>query len=218
MGRKKIIDQDQILRIIHHWLVHRGMAPTIEELRQALGVGSTSTVLRCLLELEQNGFIERWPGSRGLKLLKGPATQLVTRPIPLVGIVSAGPLMFAEGNFETWIRLPEKMLEPSSSQFFLLRISGDSMNRGEVPGGKIEDGDLALIRQQATAKSGQIVVAIVDGEATVKRLAIGQDFVVLKPVSTNHLHQPIVLDRAAHLQGVVCRVFKKGSEFLTGGD
>ena len=203
-----------MLRAISDGMVRRGMAPTIEELRQALGVGSTNTVLRCLRELEWEGYIERWPGARGMKLLRGPGSDLTTRPIPLVGTVPAGPLMLAEENFETWVRVQEETLTPSTAQFFLLRVRGNSMNRAEVRGGKIEDGDLVLIRQQPQADPGQIVVVVIDGEATVKRLAIGPDYWVLKPESTNRSHQPIVLDREATIQGVVCRVLKQGSGIL----
>ena len=207
-----------MLRAISYGMVRRGMAPTIEELRQTLGVGSTNTVLRCLRELEEEGYIERWPGARGMKLLRGAESELTTRPIPLVGTVPAGPLMLAEENFETWVRVQEEVLTPSTAQFFLLRVRGNSMNRAEVRGCRIEDGDLVLIRQQAQADAGQIVVVVIDGEATVKRLAIGLDFWVLKPESTNRSHQPIVLNREATIQGVVCRVLKQGSGILDYDD
>ena len=127
------------------------MAPTIEELRQALGVGSTNTVLRCLRELEEEGYIERWSGARGMKLLKRVEGSLTTPSIPLVGTVPAGALVLAEENLEAWVHLPEAVLTTSTAQFFLLRVKGNSMNRAEVRGGRIEDGDLVLIRQQAYA-------------------------------------------------------------------
>ena len=207
-----------MLRAINYGMVRRGMAPTIEELRQALGVGSTNTVLRCLRELEEEGYIERWPGARGIRLLKGVGGELTTRPIPVVGTVPAGSLMLAEENVEAWVRLQEAVLTPTTAQYFMLRVKGNSMNRAEVRGCRIEDGDLVLIRQQAQADAGQIVVVVIDGEATVKRLAIGLDFWVLKPESTNRSHQPIVLNREATIQGVVCRVLKQGSGILDYDD
>lgn len=214
MGRPKVIDRKQMLRAISYEIVRRGMAPTIEELRKALGVGSTNTVLRHLRELEEEGHIERWPGARGIRLIKGAGGELNTRPIPIVGTVPAGPLMLAEENFEAWIRLQEAVLTPPTAQFFLLRVRGDSMNKAKVGGGRIEDGDLLLIRQQPQAEPGQIVVVVIDGEATVKRLAAGPDYWVLKPESTNRAHQPIVLDREAIIQGVACRVLKQASDIL----
>lgn len=214
MGRKQVLNNHQVLRAIQRSVLNRGISPTIEELRKELGVGSTRTVLRYLQQLEEAGFIERWRGARGLKLLKGLDSELKTRAVPLIGVVPAGTLMLAEENLEGWIRLPETYLSPLSSQFFLLRIKGDSMNRAEIAGGKIEDGDLVLVRQQPATDPGQIVVALIDGEATVKRLSIGTDYFVLKPESTNKVHQPIVLDRDTSIQGVVCRVLKTGSNIL----
>lgn len=214
MGRKKLLNRDQVVRVIQNWVVYRGMAPTVEELRQAVGAGSSSTVLRYLRQLEEEGYIERWHGARGLKLLRGVEGTLKTRPVPLVGVVSAGPSMLAEENLETWVRVPEGSLTPPSAQFFLLRVTGNSMNRAEVPGGKIEDGDLVLVRQQPTADPGQVVVALIDGEATIKRLAVGPDYWVLRPESTSKPHHPIVLDKQTVIQGVVCRVLKKGSALM----
>ena len=122
--------------------------------------------------------------------------------------------MLAEENFETWVSVQGEALTPSTAQFFLLRVRGNSMNRAEVRGGKIEYGDLLLIRQQAQADPGQIVVVVIDGEATVKRLAIGPDYWGLKPQSTNRSHKPVVPEREATIQGVVCRVLKQGSGIL----
>lgn len=214
MGRKKLLDNQQILRAIRNWIVHNGVAPTVEELRQTLGAGSTHTVQRYLQQLQADGFIERWPGARGIKLLKGVDGDVRTRPIPVVGVVPAGPLMLAEENLEGWIRLPESSLSPTNSNFFLLRVRGNSMDKAKVNGEKIEDGDLVLVRQQSAADPGQVVVALIDGEATVKRLTIGPDYFVLKPESTSNTHQPIVLDRETVVQGIVCRVLKRGTEIL----
>lgn len=214
MGRQKIFDSEQVLAAIQEWLVHHGVPPTIEELRRALGAASTRTVLRYLQQLEADGYIERWHGARGMKLLRSAGEGLRTRPVPLVGDVPAGPLMLAEENLEAWIRLPETLLVQQSAEFFLLRVRGDSMNRAEVTGGRIEDGDLVLVRKQSSNDAGRIVVALIDGEATVKRLVRGQDYFILKPDSTNPKHQPIVVDRDAVIQGTVCRVLKKGSQLL----
>lgn len=218
MGRKKIFDNQQVLRAIRNWIVHNGVAPTVEELRQTLGAGSTHTVQRYLQRLQTEGFIERWPGARGIKLLRGVDGDVRTRSVPIVGVVPAGPLMLAEENLEDWVRLPETFFSPVSSQFFLLRVKGDSMNRAEVNGEKIEDGDLVLVRQQSAADPGQIVVALIDGEATIKRLAVEPNYYVLKPESSNKTHQRIVLDTDTLIQGVIRRVLKKGSAILEEDD
>ena len=88
------------------------------------------------------------------------------------------------------------------------------MNRATIAGERIEDGDLVLVRQQATADAGDVVVALIDGEATIKRLARGPGYYALKPESSNSTHGPIVVTEDFRIQGVVCRVLKKGSELL----
>ena len=121
--------------------------------------------------------------------------------------------MLAEENHEGWVRLPQRMV-PKGSQFFLLRVHGDSMNRARVAGKTIENGDLVLVRKQSVADEGQVVVALVDGEATIKRFARGPGYYVLKPDSSNPKYRPIVVDRDFRIQGVVVRVLKKGSAIV----
>lgn len=191
------------------------MPPTIDELRQALGVGSTRTILRYLQALEAAGAIQRWEGARGIRLLRAPKQGVETVQVPLLGEAPAGPAMLAEQNLEGWLRVPTTMAKPGSARFFLLRVRGDSMNRAKLEGQKIEDGDLLLVRQQPTARTGEIVVALIDGEATIKRLAKGKGYYLLQPESGNSRHQPILVERDFLIQGVVCRVFKRGSEFLS---
>jgi repressor LexA len=122
--------------------------------------------------------------------------------------------MLAEENREGCVRLPTEFTRPKSAKFFLLRVRGDSMNRAKFAGERIESGDLVLVRQQPTAQSGDVVVALIDGEATIKRLAKAPGYWVLKPESTNQVHLPIILNRDFAIQGVVCRVLKKGAELI----
>ena len=88
------------------------------------------------------------------------------------------------------------------------------MNRAKVDEHTIEDGDLVLVRQQERADPGQFVVALVDGEATIKKLVKAPGYYVLQPESTNPKHRPIVVMQDFRIQGIVCRVFKKGEELL----
>jgi repressor LexA len=122
--------------------------------------------------------------------------------------------MLAEENVEGWIRLPKAMTSPASDRFFLLQVRGTSMNRASVAGGRIEDGDLVLVRQQQAAHTGDIVVALIDGEATVKRLAAAPGYLLLKPESTDRTHRPIVVEEDFRVLGKVTRVLKKGSEMV----
>jgi repressor LexA len=214
MGRKPLITRERLLATIQRWIVERGVPPSVDELRKALRVGSTRTVLRHLRALEEAGDIERWPGARGIRLRRAAHGGVDTRPIPLVGQVPAGPLMTAEANIEGYVRLPQTFLRPPAAQFFLLRVRGDSMNRAGIDGERIEGGDLVLVRQQQTAEPGRIVVALVDGEATIKELQCAPGYFLLRSRSTNPAHQPIVAGSDLRVLGVVQRVLKKGSELL----
>lgn len=214
MGRKPLLKRNQVLDAINGWLVRRGVPPTIEELRQALHVGSIRTVLRYLRMLEDEGEIRRWAGARGIQPLKASEAGQETIAVPVVGEAPAGPLMIAEQNIDSWVRLPRESIKPASAKYFLLRVRGDSMNKAAVAGAKIESGDLVLVRQQPTARPGDIVVALIDGEATIKRFGRGPGYFVLKPESSNSKHHPIVLHEEFSTQGVVVQVLKKGSTLL----
>lgn len=214
MGRKRQLDKGQVLGAIHEWLVEHGVPPTIEELRAKLNVGSTRTITRYLQWLEEDGDIERWPGARGLKLLRSSNKGLETTSVPLVGEAPAGPLMVAEENFEGWFRLPKTSLKPTSARFFLLRVRGNSMNRAMVDGKRIESGDIVVVRQQSSADKGDIVVALIDGEATIKSFEPGHGYYVLRPKSSDPQHQPIIVNHEFSIAGVVCGILKKGAELL----
>jgi repressor LexA len=212
MGRYKSTTRDQVLKAINETLINQGMAPTIEELRRKLGVGSKRTVLRYLKSLEDDGDIERWNGARGLRVLRSGSTNVDTRPVPVVGQAPAGPRMLAEQNVDGWVQLPKKIVR-TGSEYFLLRVRGDSMNRAVVASETIEDGDLVLVRKQTTARNGDIVVALIDGEATIKRLVRAAGYYVLKPQS-NSKHRPIIVDHDFQIQGIVARVLKQGAAII----
>jgi repressor LexA len=215
MARPKLLTKEQVVDALSRWFIRNSVPPTVEELRRLLGVGSTRTVLRYLDTLKEEGYIERWSGARGLRMRKGPAARsLETRLVPILGEAPAGSLMPAEENMLGQVQLPKEFLQPPSANFFLLRVRGDSMNRGKVEGQTIEDGDLVLVRQQDKVDPGKIVVALVDGEATIKQLVKGPGYYVLKPESSNPKHRPIIVAQDFSVQGVVCRVFKKGGELL----
>ncbi|MEK7110643.1 MAG: transcriptional repressor LexA [Patescibacteria group bacterium] len=214
MPRKRIFEKEQVLGAIERWLVKEGQPPTVDELRAELGLGSTRTALGYLEWLEESGDIERWPGARGIRLLKRQNVGLETVAVPLIGEAPAGPMMVAEQNYAGWVRLPKKFLKPISGKFFLLRVRGNSMNKAVVLGEAIEDGDLVLIRQESSASAQDIVVALIDGAVTIKRLIGRPGHWMLKPESTDQNHQPIILDERFRVQGIVCMVIKNGAELL----
>ena len=214
MGRKPLLTKEKVLVALQRWTARNGGQPSVEELRCELGVASTRTVFRYLQMLEDDGAIKRRPGAPGVKLLKPRAEGAQTRAVPVVGRVPAGALMLAEENIEGWIHLPKALARPASDKFFLLRVRGTSMNRAKVGGNTIEDGDLILVRQQPVARNGDIIVGMVDGEATVKTLVKAPGYVILKPESKDNSHSPIVVDRDFRVAGKVTHVLKKGFGLL----
>jgi repressor LexA len=214
MGRRPLLTKEKVLIALQRWMANHGRQPSVNELRQELGVASTRTVFRYLQQLEDDGAIRRRPGAPGVKLLKPLSEGVQTRSVPIVGRVPAGSPMLAEENIEGWIRLPKAMTRPASDKFFLLNVRGTSMNKASVEGGTIDDGDLILVRQQPTARSGDVIVGMVDGEATVKRLVTAPGYGILKPESKDKTHRQIVVDSNFRVVGKVTRVLKKGSLLL----
>ena len=214
MGRRPILTTDKVLAALRRWTATHAESPSLEQLRGELRVGSTRTLFRYLQKLQADGAIERRPGAAGVKLLKPNKPGLDTRAIPVVGDVQAGTPALAEQNIDGWLRLPTSMTGPPSDGLFLLRVRGTSMNKASVSGDTIEHGDLVLVRQQTAANGGDIVVALIDGDATLKRLVAAPGYLLLKPESTDECHQPVAVEGDFRLQGKVIRVLKKGSELL----
>lgn len=215
MARQRQFSKTDVLTHIQQWMLDHRVAPTIKELQRLLKVGSTRTVMRYLTWLESEGDIERVSGARGIRLRRAPsAKSLATQAVPIVGVAPAGPLMTAEQNTDGWVRLPQSLMRPTAGTFYLLQVRGNSMNKALVKGARIENGDLILVRQQLTANSRDIVVALIDGEATIKRLVRAGSHWLLKPESTESKHQPIFIEAGFRVQGIVVHVIKKGSDLL----
>lgn len=214
MGRRPLLTKEKVLAALQRWTAGHGRSPSLEELRRELGVGSTRTVFRYLEMLQEDGAIERRPGAPGVKLLKPSLVGTQTRAIAIVGHVAAGAPMLAEENVDAWVRLPKAWASPPSDKFFLLHIRGTSMNKARVEGGTIDDGDLVLVHQQPTAKTGDVIVGLVDGEASVKRLVATPGYCVLKPDSKDAKHRPILVEHDFRVLGKVTRVLKKGSAVM----
>ena len=130
------------------------------------------------------------------------------------GQVPAGSPFLADENIEGWVRLPKALAGPPSDTVFLLHVRGTSMNRARVEGGTIDDGDLILVRQQHAADNGDVIVALIDGEVTVKQLVTAPGYCVLKPVSKDTNHRPIMVEDEFRVVGKVRRVLKGGSSLL----
>ena len=197
--------QAEILAFIEDHVERHGYPPTVREIGTGVGLASPSTVHRHLEKLEEGGHLKRDPskpramlvGLQGGKQAASAAPAPMT--LPLVGAVAAGSPILAEEHVEDHVAAP-------FAADYLLRVKGDSMiNAG------ILDGDLLIARVQATADPGTIVVALIDGEATVKRYFPEPDGVRLQP--ENPAMAPIRIResdaRDTLIQGVVVAVFRR---------
>ena len=162
--------QAEVLFLIRTFVREKGYSPTVRELVSLTGRKSTAGVQKLLDTLERKGYIKKAPGrSRGIVPLGGGQSVWV----PLVGWVVAGAPVLSEENIEGYCALDGSTVPKGS---FLLRVRGDSM-----VGDHIQDGDLILVRPQPRADNGDIVVAMVDGETTVKRFRQGAKGIQLVP-------------------------------------
>lgn len=120
-----------------------------------------------------------------------------TIKVPLLGSVACGNPIFAEENIEAYIPVSTQIIK-QSNKYFILKASGNSMNEAGI-----NDGDLVLVRQQQVANDRDLVVALIDDEATIKEYHKKQDMIILKPKSNEPTHQPIILTEDFRIQGVV---------------
>ena len=193
------------IREIRNSLMRVGRIPSMRELMSSLGYRSPRSASLIVDKLIKKGVLRRKDDGnlQFLKSLGDDTTRAQTVDVPLVGMVSCGAPMLAEENIQAQIPVSTKLAKPPH-HYFLLKAKGDSMDqRG------IDDGDLVLVRQQSTAKNNDIVVALIDDEATIKEFRIGGETFILRPRSKNKQHQPIVLTKDFQIQGVVVTTIQK---------
>lgn len=191
--------QQAILSYIAGYVRQHGYPPSVREIGRAFGIRSSSTVHGYLRRLEEKGYVRRRPWlSRALEVTVPEAEPARVVMAPVVGRITAGRPILAEENREGSFPVPADMAR--GHDVFLLRVRGDSMS-----GAGILDGDLVLVRRQDWASPGDIVVALIGEEATVKRFQREGEAVRLEPASP--AYQPIVT-REAEILGRVIGLFR----------
>ncbi|MFI7112546.1 transcriptional repressor LexA [Nonomuraea sp. NPDC050227] len=196
--------QQRILATIRDWVVRHGYPPSTRELAQAVGLRSPSSVSKHLRSLEEQGFL-----SRGATMTRPIDVRLFLRPpsaeppaelvsVPVVGDIAAGAPILADEHLDDTLTLPRDLT--GRGTVFGLRVRGDSMVEAAIC-----DGDIVVVRQQPEAHSGQIVAAMIDGEATVKVYRRRDGHVLLEP--RNPRYDVIDGDRAVVL-GIVVSVIR----------
>ena len=189
--------QQKIYEYIAACIREQGYPPSVREIGEAVGLRSPSTVPFHLKQLEEAGVIEKGAG-------KGRAITLRTAPrqenqVPVVGNVAAGSPILAEENITDTISLPTDIVGDAPS--FLLSVRGESM----IEAG-INDGDYVVVKEQPVANNGDIVVAIIDDGATVKRFYKESDHIRLQP--ENSTMEPIITTDCS-IAGKVVAVFRR---------
>lgn len=184
-----------ILDVIKKNILQKGYPPSVREIGQEVGLNSSSTVHGYLKKLEQKGLLHRdaaKPRAIGLLLPQEKEGSLVS--VPVLGQVAAGSPLLAVENREDIFQLPVQFT--GKGEFFILTIRGDSM----IDAG-ILDGDMVVVRRQPAVENGEIVVALLEEEATVKRFYKENGWIKLQP--ENRLMEPILVKEVEILGKVV---------------
>jgi repressor LexA len=211
--------QGKVLNFLKNFVGERGYPPTLREIASHFGLKGPKAPQKTLHILERKGYIRRTPGgSRTIELLGleigssrvltnekrfGESATSATFRIPIIGRVTAGAPILALENIEGYIHLDRTFV--SSRNVFLLRVQGDSMIDAHI-----QDGDFALVKPQTSAENGEIVVALIEDEATVKRIFQKRDLVRLEPA--NPSMEPIVVqkgEKKVSIVGKVVGIFRK---------
>ncbi|WP_252230903.1 transcriptional repressor LexA [Clostridium sp. ZBS15] len=188
--------QTEIYEFLKLYIENKGYPPSVREICEAVSLRSTSTVHGHLKRLEKKGLIRRDPTKpRALEIVKNNRDKKEMINIPIVGKITAGIPILATENIEDSFPIPLDYIK-HDNELFMLRVSGESMvNAG------IRDNDLAIIESCKTALNGDIVVALIDEEATIKRFFKEEDHIRLQP--ENDSMDPIMVDNCSVLGKLV---------------
>jgi len=187
--------QQKVFDYIKDVIDERGVAPSVREIGAAVGLKSTSTVQYNLNALENAGYIERGDANQK-RTIRISQQGVKSHYVPLVGTVTAGQPILAVESIEDYIPVP---INSRGRELFALRVRGDSMINASI-----EDGDLVIVEKTPVAENGDIIVALMDDEATVKRFFKENGHFRLQPENDNY--EPIIVDELAVLGKVTALI------------
>lgn len=219
MKRELTPIQQRVFNFLKDYLGEKGFPPTLREIASHFGLRGPKAPQKTLNILARKGYIRKIPGgSRAIEILGSKvgrrrglpykmkfvesATE-PTFPIPIIGRVRAGEPILAVENIEGYINLDRNLA--SSGDVFLLRVQGDSMIDAHI-----QDGDFAMVKPQPNAENGEIVVALIEDEATIKRIFKKRDLIRLEPA--NPKMESIVVkkgEKRVIIVGKVVGIFRK---------
>ncbi len=192
--------QQEIFDFIKRYSARNGYPPTVRDIGKAIGLTSSSTVHAHLANLEKQGVLRRDPTKpRAMEILEKAKKAVVPAGLPLVGRVAAGQPLLAEENIEDYVEVPQ--IAGGDDGEYVLKVQGDSMKDAGIL-----EGDYVVVHSTETARNGEIVVALLGEEATVKRFFKEKEHVRLQP--ENDALEPI-LTRDVQVLGRVVGVFRR---------
>jgi repressor LexA len=227
VGENLTSTQKKVLKFLGDFLQGKGFPPTLREIASHFGLKGPKGPQKTLHILERKGYIRKTPGgSRAIEILKPQIGRLriamvqgrrsgllyeknvgsasvLTVSLPIVGRVTAGDPILAIENIEGYVNFDRNLV--SSEDVFLLRVRGESMIDAHI-----QDGDFALVKPQKDAENGEIIVALIDDEATIKRIFKKRDLIRLEPANPNM--EPIVVkkgEKRITIIGKVIGIFRK---------
>ena len=188
----------QTLKVIRTWLMHRGAMPSVRELMVELEYKSPRSVAELIDSLVLKKFLKKKEDGSIIMIKDADLRDRAsTVDIPILGNVACGLPIFAEQNIEGYVPVSSEIVK-KPNKYFILKAKGDSMDLAGI-----NDGDFVLIKQQQAANDGDLVVALIDDEATIKKIRFQKDTIILWPCSSNSKHQPILVTKDFIIQGVV---------------
>ncbi len=203
--KKQMSEKQRIFfAYLKDYFAQKSISPTFEEIKKSLKIKHNSTIIYYLKQLEELGLIYKNAGSRGINLTE----SINFSKIPILGYANAGyPTALAEEDLLGYITVDNRLTKNNHNIFSLI-IKGDSMNKAQINGKFLEDTHYAIVDKNKEYKSDSIVLAIIDGAATIKKLSLDGHSIRLLPDSTNPIHHPIFISENEDLfiNGVVIDV------------
>lgn len=212
MSKKENLTQKQsdVLREIYEFIAANNYSPSVRDIAQVLGFSSPKGAGDHLAVLEKKGYIQKNSSARSIRLtekslwylgVQNPSLEKNVDYLPLLGSIAAGKPIFTEENIQEYVPISAQIMGKTKGQF-LLKVKGDSMS-----GDHIIDGDTLVVKTQNTAENGDIVVALVNNGAVVKRFYKHDDGVI-ELRSSNPLYEPIVAEDSLMIQGRVIAIYR----------
>jgi len=202
------LSQKKFYETLKTYINKRGRSPTVAEMVKSMKFSSPRSVTQYLESLEEKGLIRRWRyKNRGIELVHRPESQSSeTVTIPVIASAGCDQMsIFAEHTFDDFICVDKALLAgKKKDKIVSIRAIGNSMNEAGV-----EDGDYVLVEVTENLQDNDVIVAVIDNFAVIKKLTIANNAVILNPVSSDPTYKPIILRREFKLFGKVIDIIRK---------